>query len=48
MLQHRKRSRPFTGIATYNPRGGLFGPDHQIINPKSKKAQRSTSKHGDF
>ena len=28
--------------------GVLFGPDHQKFDPNSKKAQRSTSKLGDF
>ena len=28
--------------------GGLFGPDHQIIDHNSKTALSSTSKLGDF
>ena len=28
--------------------GGLFGPDHQIIDPNSKTAQCGTSKLGDL
>ena len=32
----------------YNLQGGLFGPDHQIIDHNSKTALSSTSKLGDF
>ena len=33
---------------TYGGGGGLFGPDHQIIDHNSKTALSSTSKLGDF
>ena len=39
-----------TNPITYNlpGGGGLFGPDHQIIDHNSKTALSSTSKLGDF
>ena len=38
-------SSPWSNPVTY---GGLFGPDHQIIDSNSKKAKPRTSKLGDF
>ena len=41
----------YFGRIQFNPiiySGGFFGPDHQIIDPNSKKAQRITSEFGDF
>ena len=38
----------FLNPITYGGGGGLFGPDHQIIDHNSKTALSSTSKLGDF
>ena len=54
--QNRRRYVNFENgshfICSFNPitygGGGLFGPDHQIIDHNSKTALSSTSKLGDF
>ena len=44
----RKQSDVTINPITYGGGGGLFGPDHQIIDHNSKTALSSTSKLGDF
>ena len=50
-LSKQPRYQGFVRSSAINPityGGGLFGPDHQIIDHNSKTALSSTSKLGDF